>query len=171
MVSPLDPSLIQSAFHRPLSCQLLTRHLCPCVTSGAAKTRSQFLEDLSNYRQGLANLVKSGRYAGRSNAAVVLLTGLEYLDLPQDKGLSLRLIGLPDVSLLPDLAFLSPDCFHPSQKLHAKITRYVWNNLFQTQDIKPRDEDFLCPSIENPYFAINKEKEGSEGLLPSFLVK
>ena len=68
----------------------------------------------------MSSLVSSGRYAGRSNAAVVLQTGLEYLSLPKDKGLSLRLIGLPDVSLLPDLAFLAPDCFHPSQKLHAQ---------------------------------------------------
>ena len=115
-----DPSLIQSALHRPISCQLLTRHLCPCVSAGSAKTRAEFLADLSSYRQGLADLIKSGRYEGRTNAAVVLQTGLEHLHLPRDKGLSLRLLGLPDVSLLPDLAFLAPDCTHPSQKLHAR---------------------------------------------------
>ena len=120
----LDPSLIQSALHRPVSCQLLTRHLCPCVSTGSAKTRAEFLADLSSYREGLVSLVRSGLYGGRTNAAVVLQQGLEHLHLPRDKGLSLQLLGLPDLSLLPDLAFLAPDCTHPSQKLHAQSKRY-----------------------------------------------
>ena len=118
-----DPSLIQSALHRPVSCQLLTRHLCPCVSTGSAKTRAEFLADLSSYREGLVSLVRSGLYGGRTNAAVVLQQGLEHLHLPRDKGLSLQLLGLPDLSLLPDLAFLAPDCTHPSQKLHAQSKR------------------------------------------------
>ena len=163
-----DPSLIQSALHRPISCQLLTRHLCPCVSAGSAKTRAEFLADLSSYRQGLADLIRSGRYEGRTNAAVVLQTGLEHLHLPKDKGLSLRLLGLPDVSLLPDLAFLAPDCTHPSQKLHAisknlasvlsqcgliSVSKIIWNGLFDPAKTDA-DDSLKCPDSDNPYFVI-----------------
>ena len=59
VVSPPDPSIIQSALHRPVSCQVLTRSLCPCVTSGAAKSRTEFLSDLQAYRADLLSLTSS----------------------------------------------------------------------------------------------------------------
>ena len=120
VVSPPDPSLIQAALHRPVSCQLLTRTLCPCVTSGAAKSRQDFLADLQSYRAQLVSLTSASQYRGRDNARVLLLTALHGLSLPPDDGLNLRLLGLPSLSLLPDLSYLAPDCFHPSQKLHSK---------------------------------------------------
>ena len=51
---------------------------------------------------------------------VLLLTGLDDLSLPSDADLGVQVPGLPPVSLLPDLSYLAPNCFHPSQKLHAK---------------------------------------------------
>ena len=120
VVSPPDPSLIQAALHRPVSCQLLTRTLCPCVTSGAAKSRAEFLADLESYRAELLSLTSASQYRGRDNARLLLLTALHSLNLPPDQGLNLRLLGLPPLSLLPDLSYLAPDCFHPSQKLHSK---------------------------------------------------
>ena len=168
-----DPYLIQSALHRPLSCQFLTHHLCPCVSFGSAKPRAQFLSHLASYRQGLANLISSGRYDGRTNAAVMLQRGLEHLSLPRDKGLSLSLLGLPDISLLPDLSFLAPDCSHPSQKLHAKsktfiyhecftyyhmlsVAKIIWNGLFGSNSTtKSSDESLQCPSSEDPYFVLS----------------
>ena len=50
LVLPLDPSLVQAALHRPVSCQLLARHRCPCVATGQAKPRQAFLADLQLYR-------------------------------------------------------------------------------------------------------------------------
>ena len=32
----------------------------------------------------------------------------------------MQVTGLPKLALLPDMSYLAPDCFHPSQKLHAK---------------------------------------------------
>ena len=120
VVSPPDPSIIQGALHRPVSCQLLTRSLCPCVTSGQAKSRTEFLADLQAYRADLLSLTSSTAYRGRDNAGVILLTALHSLQLPPDHGLNLQVPGLPSLSILPDLSYLAPDCFHPSQKLHAK---------------------------------------------------
>ena len=54
----------------------------------------------------------------------MLLTGLHHLALPTDEGLNLNVPGLPPVSLLPDLSYLAPNCFHPSQKLHAKSKEF-----------------------------------------------
>ena len=129
VVSPPDPSLIQAALHRPVSCQLLTRTLCPCVTAGAAKSRPEFLADLEAYRAELLRLTSAREYRGRDNARLILLTALHHLQLPPDRGLNLRLLGLPPLSLLPDLSYLAPDCFHPSQKLHAKSNYSIINHI------------------------------------------
>ena len=55
-----------------------------------------------------------------SSAGVLLLKGLDDLSLPSDADLGVQVPGLPPVSLLPDLSYLAPNCFHPSQKFHAK---------------------------------------------------
>ena len=39
VVSPMDPSLVAGALHRPLTCQLFARQLCPCVASAEAPPR------------------------------------------------------------------------------------------------------------------------------------
>ena len=103
-------------------------------------------QELSYYRSGLASLVKKSKYKGAMNARVVLQPGLEDLQLPRDEELALEVVitwiiliiciiiiimitiiivilqvtGLPKLALLPDMSYLAPDCFHPSQKLHAK---------------------------------------------------
>ena len=100
-----------------------------------------FFKELAYYRTGLANLVKKSKYKGAMNARVVLQPGLEDLQLPRDENLAFEVFcllsncmisnnlptinltqvtGLPKLALLPDMSYLAPDCFHPSQKLHAK---------------------------------------------------
>ena len=97
------------------------------------------------------------------------MTGLHHLTLPTDEGLNLNVPGLPPVSLLPDLSYLAPNCFHPSQKLHAKSTikqtlfanvnvgllvaKILWNNLFQShKQYKAKEDGIWCPSREEPNF-------------------
>ena len=46
LVSPMDPSLVAGALHRPLSCQLFARQLCPCVAGPEAQPRAEFLQVL-----------------------------------------------------------------------------------------------------------------------------
>ena len=83
VVSPPDPSIIQSALHRPVSCQVLTRSLCPCVTSNTAKPRSGFLSDLSSVRASLARVVSSSQYQERMNAGEIFTSGfLDYILFP-----------------------------------------------------------------------------------------
>lgn len=97
------------------------------------------------------------------------MTGLHHLTFPADKGLNLNVPGLPPVSLLPDLSYLAPNCFHPSQKLHAKskiiqnlhtnsyvlisVSKILWNNLFQShKQYKAKEGGVWCPSREEPNF-------------------
>ena len=73
-----------------------------------------------------------------------------------------QVTGLPKLALLPDMSYLAPDCFHPSQKLHAKskhqifffcqnrqsmgnqshpslyslVSLAVWNNMFEDDRAK-----------------------------------
>ena len=99
-----------------------------------------FFKELAYYRTGLANLVKKSKYKAAMNARVVLQPGLEDLQLPPDENLAFEVVftiiffhmkklptinttqvtGLPKLALLPDMSYLAPDCFHPSQKLHAR---------------------------------------------------
>ena len=44
LVSPMDPSLVAGALHRPLSCQIFARQLCPCVAGPEAQPRAEFLQ-------------------------------------------------------------------------------------------------------------------------------
>ena len=37
-----------------------------------------------------------------------------------------QVTGLPKLALLPDMSYLAPDCFHPSQKLHAKSKHQIF---------------------------------------------
>ena len=91
--------------------------------------------------------------------------------LPADEGLNLNVPGLPPVSFLPDLSYLAPNCFNPSQKLHAKskeiillklmfikflwfiVAKILWNNLFQShKQYKAKEDGLWCPSREEPNF-------------------
>ncbi|XP_030754633.1 phospholipase B1, membrane-associated-like [Sitophilus oryzae] len=55
-----------------------------------------------------------------------------------------------------DWGYIGPDCFHLSQKGHAKMANDLWNSLFQPIEKKGSStryefEKFNCPTDENPY--------------------
>jgi len=158
VVSVPDVSEIQSALHRPLVCQKIVRELCPCVAGSNAIQRKQFLTVLEKYRDRLENLKSSGRYSSREDAAVIVLRSLENLHLPKDKSLKVQ-IPVLDINLFPDLSYLAPDCFHPSQKLNAMASGMVWEELFTgVPQQHPGDSDnggglnLYCPPPNKPFF-------------------
>ena len=60
--------------------------------------------------------VRTGRFNDRfEDFAVALQPGLVDLALPKTRA---SFFGVGH-DFLPDLSYLAPDCFHPSQKLHA----------------------------------------------------
>ena len=67
-------------------------------------------------------------------------------------------------SFLPDLSFLSSDCFHPSQKLQALFAKNIWNNLLQPVGGKSSWNQFSnlkCPTREHPFLATSKNSQES----------
>ncbi|KAF7281738.1 hypothetical protein GWI33_004299 [Rhynchophorus ferrugineus] len=52
--------------------------------------------------------------------------------------------------------YIGPDCFHPSQRGHAKVANDLWNSLFMPYGKKilstsKEFETFICPTEEHPY--------------------
>ena len=151
-----------------------------------------FFKELAYYRTGLANLVKKSKYRGAVNARVVLQPGLEDLQLPRDENLAFEVVftiiffhmkklptinttqvtGLPKLALLPDMSYLAPDCFHPSQKLHAKSKQQI---LFFCQNLQSMGNQSHPPlyslvslAVWNNMFEDNRAKsswgQGSAGI-------
>ena len=151
-----------------------------------------FFKELAYYRTGLANLVKKSKYKAAMNARVVLQPGLEDLQLPRDENLAFEVVftiiffhmkklptinttqvtGLPKLALLPDMSYLAPDCFHPSQKLHAKSKQQI---LFFCQNLQSMGNQSHPPlyslvslAVWNNMFEDNRAKsswgQGSAGI-------
>ncbi|XP_076250727.1 phospholipase B1, membrane-associated-like [Rhynchophorus ferrugineus] len=53
--------------------------------------------------------------------------------------------------------YIGPDCFHLSQRAHAKVANDLWNSLFTpyenkgSSNLKKELQNFNCPSEEHPY--------------------
>ena len=76
---------------------------------------------------------------------------------------------MPDTVMSPlrDSSLLAPDCFHFSKRLHARMARNLWNDLFQEDGRYGQEYNFdpplFCPSQQLPYFNIkqfNKQWRG-----------
>ena len=66
--------------------------------------------------------VAEGDYNRYDDFTVVVQTALQHLKLPKNP---VSFFGLHR-SFLPDLSYLSSDCFHPSQKLQALCTYFMF---------------------------------------------
>ena len=122
----LDPTLIMEAFHRPLVCHLSSKVICPCVDGPHSIGRNHMLKVMKEYHQALIDLVEEEGYDKYDDFAVVIQPGLKNLKLPKNY---VNFFGIHK-SFLPDLSFLSSDCFHPSQKLQALCKCKNINNNF-----------------------------------------
>eukprot|EP00096_Caligus_rogercresseyi_P005560 TRINITY_DN2135_c0_g1_i1.p1 TRINITY_DN2135_c0_g1~~TRINITY_DN2135_c0_g1_i1.p1 ORF type:complete len:143 (-),score=36.32 TRINITY_DN2135_c0_g1_i1:125-553(-) len=103
------------------------------------------------YLYELETLIHSGRYDRKPDFTVVLQPSILEGEIPREvtrRG-----------TLQPNLDYLAPDCFHFSQKLHAMVSRALWNNLLEPVGVKRRnyrpDTPFLCPTDIHPFLATN----------------
>ena len=78
------------------------------------------LKVLNEYHQALKELIENEGYDQFDDFSVVLQPGLKDLALPKNY---VSFLGIHK-SFLPDLSYLSADCFHPSQKLQALCKYY-----------------------------------------------
>jgi hypothetical protein len=79
------------------------------------------LKILGQYHQALYDLVEDEDYDKYDDFTVVIQPGLKNLKLPKNY---VTFFGMHK-SFLPDLSYLSSDCFHPSQKLQA-LCKYLY---------------------------------------------
>ena len=106
---------MMEAFHRPLVCHLASKVMCPCVDGPHSIGRTHMLKTMNEYHEAIIDMVKDEGYDRYEDFAVVVQTGLKDLYLPKNH---VSFLGIHK-SFLPDLSYLSSDCFHPSQKLQA----------------------------------------------------
>ena len=115
LILPPDPTLQMEAFHRPLACHLASKVICPCVDGPSSISRKQMLSTLKEYRDALKEMLDEEEYNRYNDFTVVIQPAMENLKIPKNY---VSFFGIHK-SFLPDLSYLSSDCFHPSQKLQA----------------------------------------------------
>ena len=115
LILPPDPTLAMEAFHRPLACHLASKVICPCVDGPSSISRQQMLSTIDEYHEALNQMLEEEEYNRYNDFTVVIQPGLKNLMIPKNY---VSFFGVHK-SFLPDLSYLSSDCFHPSQKLQA----------------------------------------------------
>ncbi|XP_040574332.1 phospholipase B1, membrane-associated [Lepeophtheirus salmonis] len=155
-----DVSLSLDIVEKPIPCDFTFFYLCPCLfdpffSNTFSKKEMMALE--RKYLYELEKLVSSGRYDIKPDFTVVIQPSIVEGDVPRSKTRR----GV----LQPNLDYLAPDCFHFSQKLHAMVSRALWNNLLEPVGLKRRnyrpDTPFLCPTEIHPYLATNVNSRNS----------
>ncbi|KAF4533411.1 hypothetical protein B566_EDAN013290 [Ephemera danica] len=131
--------------------------LCSCLFGGneASKLRNVTLTTRL-FQRAEQQLAESGRYDGREDFTVQFQPTFLDAQFPKYRNSRGR--------LTTDYSYLSVDCFHYSQKLHAVAANTIWNNLFEppwnkTTSWKPAFEKFLCPTHERPYLVTHKNSK------------
>ena len=108
-----DVTKVKEIYDKPLPCLLTHSYGCPClfgIQDRLSLRETQYL--MNAYFRGIEDLVNSGRYDTRKDFTVVIQPTLVQGTLPQHR-------PRRGSRVQPDLDYLSPDCFHWAQKLHA----------------------------------------------------
>ncbi|XP_059476394.1 phospholipase B1, membrane-associated-like [Neocloeon triangulifer] len=141
----------------PNLCLSLLPILCSCLFGGneAEKLRNVTLMT-RRFQKVERMLVESKRYDGRPDFALEFQP--TYLDNIYPT------VRLNNGRLTTDYSYMSIDCFHFSQKLHAVAANTLWNNLFEppwekTTTWKPLFQKFLCPTTERPFFVTRENSK------------
>ncbi|XP_019849320.1 PREDICTED: phospholipase B1, membrane-associated-like [Amphimedon queenslandica] len=125
-------------------CDLVHYAVCECTLKDLEETSRASTE----YQEGLADLVNSGRYDDRDDFTVVLQPFMEGVELPRlDNG-------------KPDFSYFAPDCFHFSSKGHMEGAIALWKNMFEPVGSKTSGWDLpgklYCPTEDNKYLFTKK---------------
>eukprot|EP00095_Tigriopus_kingsejongensis_P006631 maker-scaffold1179_size56971-snap-gene-0.14 protein:Tk06631 transcript:maker-scaffold1179_size56971-snap-gene-0.14-mRNA-1 annotation:"phospholipase B " len=169
LIPPGNIAELLDIYRKPLPCQISHPIFCPCVFDEKLSeplTRRRLVHFLRSYHQQLRHLVQGGRYDTRDDFTVVLQPITLEAKLPRTRSHGRGPRGV-------DLNYLSPDCFHWSQKVHAVAARALWNNLLEPLGHKStsfnlESKPFLCPTERFPYLATakNNARESSQGESP-----
>lgn len=126
-------------------CYLISTIECPCLLAVQYKERRQEYYEIIDKWQELEEEIVNYPEFHTNTFTVTNLSSIKNIKVPlAEDGFA-------------DLSYFSIDCFHLSQKCHAIMANYIWNNLLEpignkTDQIFPKFfEKFLCPTSERPY--------------------
>merc|ERR1739838_28921 len=129
--SPYDPTKLNDITNKPFACQFIFPSLCPCLSDSS---RPGMVELRNQYEEKLVELAAEMR---SDQFGVEVIPALENLYPESPSG------G-------PDAAFLAPDCYHFTAKLHSMIGKNVWNNLIEDPAQRTsnygQDLEIACPN-------------------------
>ncbi|XP_023322665.1 phospholipase B1, membrane-associated [Eurytemora carolleeae] len=157
LVPMADVTLTLDLVNKPGYCYLLHWYFCPCLFDDIFSKRMskwQMKTQLRHYMNKIEHLINMGMYDNRDDFTVVIQPSLVNGIIPKKYDRVFK-------RKVPDLSYLAPDCFHFSQKLHALVSRSLWNNLLQpvgqkATDWSKQEVPFLCPSSTAPFLATRK---------------
>ncbi|XP_021707467.1 phospholipase B1, membrane-associated [Aedes aegypti] len=147
IVSMPDVEKVASLAGKPAICWILHHGECPCwvgpIHNSTESSRSRWARIQKQYKKVEEEVPLMDEFRGLDEFAVVHQPWTKRLSLNDDKGV--------------DFTLLSYDCFHMSQKGHARAAAALWNNMLEPPGKKrlnwdPPYVNFRCPSQQNPYF-------------------
>ncbi|KAK6174059.1 hypothetical protein SNE40_017404 [Patella caerulea] len=101
-----------------LLCSILHYALCPCAAFPKTAQNEADLKNLTNiYQQVVKNITTAGQFDTKDDFTVV--------DQPFFRNTYLPTKGSDE----PDFSYVSPDCFHLSEKSHSIAATALWNNM------------------------------------------
>ncbi|XP_046392986.1 phospholipase B1, membrane-associated-like [Ischnura elegans] len=131
------------------ACNTLRKISCPCMFGPNEAEKIKYVDKLARaYQRAEVAMIASGRYSKRDDFTVEFQPTFLNLEFPYTVGQSGR--------RYTDFSFLALDCFHFSQKFHARAANLLWNNLLEdpgqkSTHLKPIFHRFNCPTPENPF--------------------
>ncbi|XP_063239303.1 phospholipase B1, membrane-associated-like [Bacillus rossius redtenbacheri] len=143
---------------RPLVCKIMGQIMCPCLVGyGFSDRQQEFKNIMDQVQRAGFELVDSGRYNKKKDFTVVMqpfTVDSQFIEKETPHG------------TVTDFSYFAADCFHFSQKSHAKSANSLWNNLLEPVGKKTTAWDkpfrtFKCPTPEQPYF-YTSENSGAQ---------
>lgn len=149
LLTPVDVTLADDVPHTPPVCHLARKLECSCLFNLNREESNRNLHRLwQSYRSTLYRISQDPTYNNKLFAVKFMST----FDIQT----------MPDTVMSPlrDSSLLAPDCFHFSKRLHARMARNLWNDLFQEDGSYGQEYNFdpplFCPSQQLPYFNIKQ---------------
>ena len=168
LLTPVDVTLADDVPHTPPVCHLARKLECSCLFNLNREESNRNLHRLwQSYR--LEEIIET-KYEIHYIITMFRSTLYRISQDPtyNNKLFAVKFMSTFDIQTMPDTvmsplrdsSLLAPDCFHFSKRLHARMARNLWNDLFQEDGSYGQEYNFdpplFCPSQQLPYFNIKQ---------------
>ncbi|KAF5295139.1 hypothetical protein FQA39_LY13290 [Lamprigera yunnana] len=136
--------------NQPAACYFTHNILCPCLFGLQFLKKQRVFDEIMSKWQDIEREISSKEEFNRNDFTVVVQPFTQNYFIPTKNGLT-------------DYSSFSYDCFHLSQKEHARAATSLWNNLLQPVGQKStmpfETFKFLCPSKMEPFLFTNNNSK------------